>query len=413
MEIPNRQGLGGRPVTQVCPLILARSVPVPKDAPTSGLGITAGNTQMTPQPLTEGPGTAANLTLIPGISVKLGDLRGMLLILFLHYSMSYPWSLKRLSGRIDKRIPRGSALTLGRNSSYDHHGYVKKLVSLIDNSLAETPCSTCQATKASVLDGPLVESRGGLENILVCTTNKVAIRLQEPKMITDLYMKNSRLPKDGNIYGNRAHVVGFCTNGTDPKVGSINRTEFNTPTGIIPSHKGCAKLVELTKVNSLDKGMLNSSLIHIISNVELLILAYESIKSKQGNMTGSPPRRRGCMGRPKDAPTPGLGITASNTQMTPQPLTEGPGTAANLTLIPGISVKLGPQCSLYNGGGAGWGPEQGLGDRPVTQVCPPNPWPVGDWHWRMPMPIPVLANANPCIGQGFGDRHLQCLSDPK
>jgi len=72
MEIPNRQGLGGRPVTQVCPLILARSVPVPKDAPTSGLGITAGNTQMTPQPLTEGPGTAANLTLIPGISVKLG-----------------------------------------------------------------------------------------------------------------------------------------------------------------------------------------------------------------------------------------------------------------------------------------------------------------------------------------------------
>ena len=34
-------------------------------------------------------------------------------------------------------------------------------------------------------------------------------------------------------------------------------------------------------------------------------------------------------------------------------------------------------------------PEQGLGDRPVPQVCPPNPWPVGDWHWRMPMPIPV------------------------
>ena len=47
--------------------------------------------------------------------------------------------------------------------------------------------------------------------------------------------------------------------------------------------------------------------------------------------TGSPTRSRGCMGRPKDAPTPGLGITASNTQI------------------------LGPQCCLYNGWGAGWG----------------------------------------------------------
>lgn len=217
------------------------------------------------------------------------NLWGMLLILIIHYSISYLWSLKRLSGSIDKRIPRECANLLGWNSSYDHHGYVKKLES-IDNNLAERPYSTCQALKASKLEGTLIRSGGFLENILVCTTNKVAIRLQEPKMITDLFMKNSGLPKDGNVYGNRAHVLGFCSKATDTKVGSNSRKKFNNPNSIIPplfnkKGIGCAKLVELKKLNTLNTGLINYNLIHLISNIELLVFAYESIKSIQGNMT--------------------------------------------------------------------------------------------------------------------------------
>ena len=50
------------------------------------------------------------------------------------------------------------------------------------------------------------------------------------------------------------------------------------------------------------------------------------------------------MRRPTDAPTPpGLGITASNTQIDASVpgLQSSPGAASNLTLIPSISVKLG------------------------------------------------------------------------
>ena len=74
------------------------------------------------------------------------------------------------------------------------------------------------------------------------------------------------------------------------------------------------------------------------------------------------------MGRPKDAPTPpGLGITASNTQMMPQ----------SLDLRSWDWHRHTPMTR-------GWGPRMGMQGLAYANLCAPTG--VGDWL----TPIPVL-----------------------
>ncbi len=92
--------------------------------------------------------------------------------------------------------------------------------------------------------------------------------------------KNSVLPKDRKIQGNREVEVGRNTEGPQSNVRDPE---------IIINSKGRDGLFELrSKVTAMVKegnSFYVSKLVHLISDVEVLILAYELIKSNPGNMT--------------------------------------------------------------------------------------------------------------------------------
>lgn len=100
------------------------------------------------------------------------------------------------------------------------------------------------------------------------------------------------MPEDGNVYGNRISVVGYCTNnaGSDvtpsdvkPKGGSNVDSSPQGHRDINPD--GRVLLARLEKANIANRNLVNSKLIHLISDIGVLIYAYELIKSKKGNMT--------------------------------------------------------------------------------------------------------------------------------
>ena len=109
--------------------------------------------------------------------------------------------------------------------------------------------------------------------------------LQGPNPENRVYSRTMALPKGRKPYGKRVSVVGLKSEGRQV-------TNRNKTAPIIP--QGCGKLVELRKI-AIDTLKTNSqgkpyhirypNLIHYISNLEILILAYELIKSKPGNMT--------------------------------------------------------------------------------------------------------------------------------
>lgn len=93
-------------------------------------------------------------------------------------------------------------------------------------------------------------------------------------------LRNTRLPDRGNSRGNRVPIVGKV----NFNLMKWNRSIF-TGAARPASNGGLEKLVKLTKNNLEDKNFVNKSVIDIISDVEVLMVAYGAIKSKPGNIT--------------------------------------------------------------------------------------------------------------------------------
>jgi group II intron reverse transcriptase/maturase len=88
---------------------------------------------------------------------------------------------------------------------------------------------------------------------------------------------------NGGILGTMGHPKGRKFYGGGDSVRESGYRCFSSATNIIGSP--CVGLKELKKINKVNIGYINNKLIHIVSDVNVLILAYEHIKSKPGNCT--------------------------------------------------------------------------------------------------------------------------------
>jgi group II intron reverse transcriptase/maturase len=210
-------------------------------------------------------------------------------------STSYPCYPKGQSGSKGEICSQGWRRTLGRTESYDYYGYDKKLAHY-SNGSTDTPWSIHQRLTVNKQEDSSLESVESLEHSPVSNAYHASKGPQDPKVIIGQVIGKEGLPKGGNSYGNRTFVVGYCTNTTgtnkDPyslstgpfgpflKEGSNNREN----TLKVITSKGRDLLVQLVKCN---KGLdhINHGLIHIISDIGVLVYAYECIKSNPGNMT--------------------------------------------------------------------------------------------------------------------------------
>lgn len=165
--------------------------------------------------------------------------------------------------------------------SYERHEYVKKL----DYSLV-VPTWTLYQNDFTVfeLDGSEIESAQNLVKARLTNNDYTNHRLQDSKSLASLILKNSRLSKEGNLYENRIPIVRiYSTDIIYMKGNSIIRNQLGE-LKVINSY-GCDTLIELKKLNWLYKDGITNGLIHIISDINILIRAYELIKSNPGNIT--------------------------------------------------------------------------------------------------------------------------------
>ncbi len=88
-------------------------------------------------------------------------------------------------------------------------------------------------------------------------------------------IRNSRLPDGGNPWGNRVSILVV---GPTMKGYRSLSTKAGKPSGLL-------KLVQLTQSNLKDKLLLNTHVIDIVYDLEVLMVAYGTIKSNPGNMT--------------------------------------------------------------------------------------------------------------------------------
>lgn len=92
-------------------------------------------------------------------------------------------------------------------------------------------------------------------------------------------------PKGRKAHGHRVNIVDI---GISPYRRATGLRFLSSTSLMIPS--GCEKLTNLRLINQNNPTHVNSNLIHVISDVNVLKLSYELIKSKPGNMTmGSVP----------------------------------------------------------------------------------------------------------------------------
>ena len=104
-------------------------------------------------------------------------------------------------------------------------------------------------------------------------------RLQGPKTGKRVVSRTWGSPKERKLYGDGAAVLGrgVHTEGRQDRQGS-------STTPITPS--GSGKLKELHELNKLNPNLINEKLIHVISDIDVLRLSYELMKSKpEGNTT--------------------------------------------------------------------------------------------------------------------------------
>nr|UDP55420.1 putatuve reverse trannscriptase orf679 [Schizostauron trachyderma] len=97
------------------------------------------------------------------------------------------------------------------------------------------------------------------------------------------YVKQRPKYTNGGILGTMRHPTGRKSYGGGGSVRESGCKCFSSATNIIGF--SCVGLEELKKVNKKNLEHINDKLIHIISDVKTLILAYEYIKSNPGNST--------------------------------------------------------------------------------------------------------------------------------
>jgi len=97
------------------------------------------------------------------------------------------------------------------------------------------------------------------------------------------YVKQRPKYTNGGILGTMRHPTGRKPYGGGDFVRKSGFRCFSSATNIIGSP--CVGLEELKKVNKKNLEHINDKLIHIVSDVNTLILAYEYIKSNPGNST--------------------------------------------------------------------------------------------------------------------------------
>jgi|GEM_PF-38841 len=108
-----------------------------------------------------------------------------------------------------------------------------------------------------------------------------------PKSLSNQFYGTMSLPKGGNSQGKGATIVEASDNkdvilATDKSKGSSHRID-GKKTDI--TEKGVRSLVLLSEINKANPKKVNLNLIHLVGNTDILILAYERIKSNPGNMT--------------------------------------------------------------------------------------------------------------------------------
>jgi len=108
------------------------------------------------------------------------------------------------------------------------------------------------------------------------------INVQSPNPEHLIHHGTAGLPKGRKSYGNGAFVVDGINNSTEGR--QANAHKGNSI--IIP--QGCDGLKNLWKSNQHNLLLVNHKLIHLVRDMEVLILAYELIKSNPGNMTPGP-----------------------------------------------------------------------------------------------------------------------------
>ena len=101
--------------------------------------------------------------------------------------------------------------------------------------------------------------------------NRQCFGVQRPKYVNSEKLGTMGLPKWRKLYGIGGPVrgLGFRCFSSVPDI-NVN---------------SCVKLKELINVNKNNLDLVNDKLIHIVSDLEVLVLAYETIKSKPGNTT--------------------------------------------------------------------------------------------------------------------------------
>lgn len=107
-------------------------------------------------------------------------------------------------------------------------------------------------------------------------------------LITDLgpcsqqcYVKQRPKYTNGGKIGTMGHPKGRKPYGGGDSVRESGFRCFSSISGITSG----TRLDELMELNKKDTERINNKLIHIVSDVEVLILSYEIIKSKPGNST--------------------------------------------------------------------------------------------------------------------------------
>jgi group II intron reverse transcriptase/maturase len=115
-------------------------------------------------------------------------------------------------------------------------------------------------------------------------------RMYGKSMITDpehcyqqIYVKQRPNYTYGGILGTMRHPKGRKPYGGGDSVRESGFRRFSSVTNI--NEQSCVGLKDLIEINKNNVGLVNNKLIHIVADPKVLILAYEIIKSKPGNMT--------------------------------------------------------------------------------------------------------------------------------
>lgn len=162
-----------------------------------------------------------------------------------------------------------------------------KLMNLIYTSSVRKNTLIHISLQNHLTHGSLPENKESLVRIVSGASLQEDTNVQGPNPIKHIYNGTTGLPKRRKSYGNGALIVGgtrmYSTEGGQAS-SRISGKSIIMPL-VSKNTKGCDRLMALRNLNTFEPDRLNMKLIHVISDLEVLMLAYELIKSKPGNMT--------------------------------------------------------------------------------------------------------------------------------